>query len=185
MVSEAEFSRPLAVDQIDRPKELHLTADETERAALAKRFDLLSLSRLEAWVTVKPQAKGRIVRLNGRFEGEVEQTCVVTLEPVAATVSDDFSMVFSAEAVDNAPGREVLLEVDEDDLPEPIIDGVIDLGEMVAEHFSLALDPFPRKPGVEFTPESIGNEAQGDDTAGDGKPNPFAVLATLRKSDDN
>ena len=31
-----------------------------------------------------------------------------------------------------------------------ILNGVIDLGEMVAETLALDLDPYPRKPGVSF-----------------------------------
>lgn len=179
-MTDPEFSRPIAVDKIDRPKELHLTAEKAERDALARRFDLKALDRLEAWVTVKPQSKGRIIRLDGHIEGDVTQTCVVTLDSMAASVAEDFSMVFSAEREDNAPGREVLLEVEDDDPPEPIIDGQIDLGEVVAEHFSLAIDPFPRKPGAEFTPEAIPGDGGGADEGPEEKPNPFAVLAKLK-----
>jgi hypothetical protein len=36
--------------------------------------------------------------------------------------------------------------------PDPIVDGKIDLGALAAEFFALGLDPYPRKPGVEFEP---------------------------------
>ena len=44
---------------------------------------------------------------------------------------------------------EVLLN--EEEPPEPIVDGTIDLGGVTLEFLALALDPYPRKPGVEFT----------------------------------
>ena len=38
----------------------------------------------------------------------------------------------------------------DEDEPDPIIDGKIDLGALAAEFFALGLDPYPRKPGVSF-----------------------------------
>jgi pimeloyl-ACP methyl ester carboxylesterase len=39
-----------------------------------------------------------------------------------------------------------------EDEPDPIIDGAVDLGGLAVEFMILALDPYPRKPGVEFHP---------------------------------
>ena len=36
----------------------------------------------------------------------------------------------------------------DEDEPDPIIDGKIDLGALTAEFFALGLDPYPRKPGA-------------------------------------
>ena len=38
----------------------------------------------------------------------------------------------------------------DDDEPDPIVDGKIDLGALAAEFLALGLDPYPRKPGAEF-----------------------------------
>ena len=42
--------------------------------------------------------------------------------------------------------------MDGEDPPDPIVDGRIDLGALAVEFLALALDPYPRKPGAEFTP---------------------------------
>ena len=61
-----EFSRPLRIDTIGSDgRSIHVEADAAERAALAKRFDLVAIDRLEAEVTLSRNdslvfAKGRI-----------------------------------------------------------------------------------------------------------------------------
>ena len=46
-------------------------------------------------------------------------------------------------------------QFDEEDPPEPIRAGRMELGELVAQHLSLALDPYPRKPGAELPAEVV------------------------------
>ena len=61
---------------------------------------------------------------------------------------------------------------EEDDPPDPIVDGKIDLGALAAEFVALALDPYPRKPGARFEPV---------DVEPDRERIPFAGLARLKK----
>jgi hypothetical protein len=58
----------------------------------------------------------------------------------------------------------------ESDPPDPIIDGTIDVGALVAEFLALGLDPYPKKPGVEFVPVSVPAEKE---------ERPFDVLKKL------
>jgi len=58
-----------------------------------------------------------------------------------------------------------------EDGPEEISSLHLDLAVPVLEEFALSLDPYPRRPGVEFTPK----------TEDSGPPDsPFAVLKTLK-----
>jgi len=167
------FSRPFQVDGLRGPKEIHISAKPDERLALAARFGLPSLNKLEATVTLKPTAGGKLIELSGRFQAELTQTCVVTLEPFASSIEEDFRMTFSTEE-----GKEWDDEfsIEDDDPPECLEGGVIDLGESVAQHFCLALDPYPRSSGAEFSPPT---EAKVKESPG--KANPFAVLAALKE----
>lgn len=61
--------------------------------------------------------------------------------------------------------------LEEDDPPDPIIDGRLDFGALAAEFMALGLDPYPRKPGVSFQP--VEEDPEPDDS-------PFADLARLR-----
>ncbi|WP_142846920.1 DUF177 domain-containing protein [Telmatospirillum sp. J64-1] len=174
---QPEFSRPVAAERLPASGTVvELEANEEERAALARRFDLLSLDSLTATISLKPMGGSSLLRLRGTFRAEVVQACVVTLEPVPSTIEDEFEMTFAPEQQEERGDIEVF--VDAEDPPDPIVNGKIDIGEAVAEHLSLALDPFPRAPGAEFpeTAEQAGEEVEE-------KRNPFAALEALRKKE--
>ena len=56
-----------------------------------------------------------------------------------------------------------------EDEPDELVDGRIDLGAIASEFLTLALDPYPRKPGVAFEGPAL--EAE--------KPSPFSRLRVL------
>lgn len=171
-----EFSRPVRVDQIPAAGiTMEVSANPAELAALAKRFGLQTIERLDAALRLKAMAGGALIRLDGHFAADVVQTCVVTLEPVPAHVEEEFTLTYGA-AEPEVPGEEIELSLDDEDPPDPIVDGAIDVGEAVAEHVALALEPFPRKPGIAF--EGAGDAPDEEEK----KPSPFAVLAQLRKN---
>jgi uncharacterized metal-binding protein YceD (DUF177 family) len=76
--------------------------------------------------------------------------------------------------------REFTLE--DPDPPEAIVDGMIDLGELLTQQLALALDPHPRKPGVDL--DSVLAEAPAgrrEAIERGGASGPFAKLAQLKK----
>ena len=152
---KAEFSRTIPVDRLRRGVvSEHIEANEHERQALAERFELEAIGRLTADVKLEALPND-MVRVSGRLEAAVVQTCVVSLESVPATVSENFSALFAPpEMIGDEDGDididfEALAEA-EDDLPEPIVNHRIDIGELTAQHLSLALDPYPRAPDAAF-----------------------------------
>lgn len=176
---QPEFSRPVALDAIGEAeitKQIEATAGE--RSALAARFDLLAIDRLAAELRVVRAKGGALVRLAGQFQAEVTQSCVVSLAPVSNRLEDSFALLYSTRGEDLQIEAEVFVDPDQDDPPEPVPPGGIDLGEAVAEQLALALDPYPRAEGVELeSDQRVGGPADGQD-----RPNPFAALASLRKS---
>ena len=200
--AQPEFSRLVQVDAIGADGAvIKMRADAKERAALALRLDLPSVADLQVDVSLRRTAVG-LVRLNVDFSANVVQTCVVTLEPVAAKVSDRFSLLCEGEQKrgekDHTEG-EVFVDPFGEDPIEPLDDGRIDVGELVAQHLSLSLDPYPRTPGIktEVVMEGAGIEVDGTNTGADmvagadGAPednagtslddvNPFAVLERWR-----
>jgi uncharacterized metal-binding protein YceD (DUF177 family) len=168
-----EFPRPLPVERLpNEGRHLTIQAEPTECAALAKRFGLDSLDALEAKLLAKPFARGELVRLTGHLTASVTQTCGVTLVPVRSDLAGDFALTFTFAAPEpEAP--EIELDAEAEDPPEQILEGIIDVGEIVAEQLALLIDPFPRAPGAEF---KAPNEDEDPTTA-----SPFAALAALRK----
>ena len=156
-----ELSRVIEVSRIPVTGSAErIIADSTERALVARRLGLPAVSSLTADLMLT-RWHGEGVKVAGRFDAEVEQVCVVTLDPFPATVSDTIERYF----LPNARAAEPEADIDS------FADGVIELGEVVVESLSLALDPYPRKPGAEF-------HGAGDGP-GSAEPasSPFAVLA--------
>jgi uncharacterized metal-binding protein YceD (DUF177 family) len=176
-----EFSRIITLDKISMTETgRHLEADPTEREALAARFDLLALDRLVAALHLKRTGAG-VIRLSGHLEATMTQSCIISLVPVPGTIAVDFEMFFTEDV--RATEAELTLEYDQDDPPEPVTGGQIDLGEVVAEQFGLNLNLYPRAPGARLPGEW---KAVAVDTASEApKRNPFAALQALKSSKDN
>jgi uncharacterized metal-binding protein YceD (DUF177 family) len=64
---------------------------------------------------------------------------------------------------------------EDEDAPETIVNGMIDATGLATEHLFLGIDPYPRKPGVVFTPV----EEQEDP-----EDHPFAALKSLKDPDE-
>lgn len=140
---DIEFPRPFALDERQGIRRFAIEAKPTECAAIARRLGLLELRSLKAEGALRPAAGGRWT-LDGSLVAEVVQACVVTLEPVPARVEDAFDFAFAP--MDEDDDDEVdLSDADVEPLPA---DGILDLGEIVTQQLSLALDPFPRAPGA-------------------------------------
>lgn len=179
MISEAippEFSRPVLVDQLPaKVSRRSIEAEPAECAGLAKRLGLVEVTSLCAKVALEPLARSGFIRVNGKLTAAVVQTCVVTLAPLAATVEEEFEMTFAPPEAVLDEEEEIELSWDQQDPPDPIIDGCIDIGEVVVEHLALALDPFPRAPDAAFQPPPEEPDSTDEWT------NPFAVLSSLRQ----
>jgi hypothetical protein len=144
-----EFSRPLIVDRVPRKGSHEVFAAESgELQALAKRFDLVALHSLKARLLALPWRGGGL-KVTGSVEANLDQVSVVSLETFNS------QQKFEVERYFLPPSATIDPAVDDAD---PIVDGMVDLGELVSETLGLELDPYPRQPGEEFaayeTPES-------------------------------
>lgn len=165
------LSKPVLVASLpDEGLTLKIAPDAGVRAALAEDFGIPGIPALTAQVTLVPGRKGA-VHVTGHVDAVVTQTCVVTLEDFDAPVSEDIDLTFAPEdqLPEVRPGAEI--DVTELDIPDPLVDGTIDVGAVVAEFLALGLDPYPRKPGAAF---------EGPDEPGPEQTSPFAALSRLR-----
>lgn len=173
--TEYELSRPLLVDKISAGGIAeHLVANASERAALAKRFGLIQLLKLEANLNIDP-TRGRMYAVTGVVNADVVQQCVVSLDPLPAHIEDKIDVLFAPPHMLEPGAGPPHLDPSDEEAPEPIVNGVIDLGELVAQHLAMAIDPYPRKEGaspppMEFAPETTRKTGS----------NPFAKLAELK-----
>lgn len=169
---QPEFSRSIEVEHLrDRDNVFQIEANEAERNALARRFGIVAIDHFAAEIHLKPVAEG-MVQLTGRIEARVRQACVVSLVDVPALIEQNFERVFAADAPTEEVG-DIAMEFDDEEMPDPLTDGMIDIGEAAAEELALSLDPYPRAPGAVFE-----RAPEGEEPA---RPNPFAVLGALNK----
>ncbi len=168
-----EFSRLVPPGRLEGADLVErIEASEAERAALAKRLDLLSLDRLEARVNLQRQRSGAaLVRVWGKVSAAFVQACVVTLAPVPGQIEEEFEL-FYAYLPDAAPEQnEVLIDPEEADPPEIYGPAGIDIGEAVAQQLAVALDPYPRAAAAVLP---------ADAAPEDGEDSPFAALKALK-----
>ena len=167
-----EFSRPIPLEEIgEREVVRDIEASADERAALSKRFGLLSLGLLKAHVRLNWVQGRKLLKLTGAFEAEVEQACVVTLDPVHDHIAEKLDLLFERPAKGAETGDRTIEVMSVEDA-EPLPPHELDIGEVVAEELALSLNPYPRKPEASF----------GADKTGERGPSPFDVLARLKRT---
>lgn len=166
---------PVAVAQIPETG-LHrdIEADKAIREAIAEVGGLREVLSASASLDVAPKSGGRF-QVTGRVRARVGQTCVVTLDPIENDIDEEIDLIFAppeqipqlSDLVDDAA------ESDEEipDPPEPIENGVIDLGRLATDALFLAVDPYPRKPDAVFEPPVVPDDPED---------HPFAALKALK-----
>lgn len=128
-----------------------IEADAAARAALAAAHGLVSVERFRAEMAVRPWRAGG-VQVSGRLLAAVTQTCVVTLEPLAAALDEEVLATFVPEgprpAGGDTAGGALVVGVEGPDKPETFPGDAIDVGALAEEFLALAIDPYPRRPGA-------------------------------------
>lgn len=170
--TRSEFSHPVRVDRLGAtPVTVVLEPDRAVRSALAERFDLVELPHLRAELTLRRRPETGWIEVTGTIAADVVQTCVVTTDPVPASVQGSLLELFDDSA--GSEDEEVVLDPMAD-TPEPLADETLDVGEIVAQTLGLSLDPYPRTPGAELAEMTAEPE---EPAAG----SPFAELAALKR----
>ena len=146
-----EFSRVVDIGRMgDGHRQFSATPEEC--AALARRFDLVAIGRLEADLTLT--VDGPVVTAEGRLTADIVQSCAVSGEELPVAINEAVSFRFVPET-DRHPDEEV--ELDADDCDEIAYAGTaFDLGEAVAQSLFLAIDPFATGPQADAARRQAG-----------------------------
>ena len=170
---------PVTVAQIPETG-LHrdIEASPVERAAMAEVGGLARDSVGQCLARCHAERRRAAFMSRGRVRARIGQTCVVTLDPIENEIDEEIDLIFAppeqipelSDLVDEAAESDVEIP----DPPEPIVNGVIDLGRLATDALFLAIDPYPRKPDAVFEPPV---------EAADPEDHPFAALKALQARD--
>jgi uncharacterized metal-binding protein YceD (DUF177 family) len=169
------WSVPVTVAQIpDTGLHRDIEADRATREAMAEVASLREILSASAALDVTPEGGGR-VHVAGRVRARVGQTCVVTLDPIETDIDEEIDLIFAppeqipdlSDLVDEAAESDTEVP----DPPEPIVNGVIDLGRLATDALFLGIDPYPRRPDAVFELPQV---------AADPEDHPFAALKALQ-----
>ena len=164
-MSTLELSRPLPADRIGPAGyDIVVEATDAECLAIAERLFVPSVQSVCCRWSLKPAPHGT-VEAEGSLRARLHRDCVVSLEPFAVEVVEEFAVRFVPAGDEN----DVADDPDEPD-ELTIENGLLELGEATVEQLALALDPYPRKPGAELPA-----------VMGEALPTVFSALAKLRK----
>src|SRR5690349_24823888 len=122
------WSLPVRRDDVpETGLHLDLVADEATRTALAAVANVRGLPSLTATFDVARQGGG--LKVTGEVAATVEQTCVVTLEPMTSELREPIELAFVPPRDDARPEEAAdAIDPAAEDEPETLVDGVADLG---------------------------------------------------------
>lgn len=174
---KSPIRHPIRVEGITlRPVAVEIVPEPGDLPGIAAFLGVASVEALKASYSLS--RNGERVKLEGMIKVALHQNCVVTLDPFPVELSVPVKLDFAPEAeiaamADPSEDDEIDIEVllNEEEPPEPIVDGAIDLGVVTLEFLALSLDPYPRKPGVAFSEPAPETPAES----------PFAALLQLKR----
>jgi hypothetical protein len=175
MKSADPWRVPIVVAQIpDTGLHRAFEASDATRAAMADVAGLREIMSASASFDLTLKSGGR-VHVTGEVHARIGQTCVVTLDPIENEINEVIDLMFapSEQILSLSTLTEEAAASDEEipDPPEPIVNGMIDLGRVATDAMFLAIDPYPRRPDATFEPP-----AEITDPA----DHPFAALKALQ-----
>ncbi|MEW4468335.1 DUF177 domain-containing protein [Parasphingorhabdus sp. JC815] len=166
-----ELSKIIKLSDIgSAPISGQITADNDQRQALAKRFDLPSIEEITADYSLKPGEYG--IDFTGSIRSSLHQSCAISGQPFPVKLTEDFSIIFTEKTDVPHSEEEIELTAEDCDIIE-FENARIDIGEAIAQTLYLALDPYPRGPDADDVAEKRG--LKSEEEAG-----PFGALAALK-----
>lgn len=162
-LTEQEWSHFYDVEDLEsKPERLTIEASEEELEDVSRRLQIIGIKNASAKLVLKREQGGRVIHVSGELTALVIQECVISAEPIETTIVEpvegwfadkDKTVSFVAAKRDREADKSNNLEVElmeEREDPEAVLNGAIDLGELVTQHISLALPPYPHKEGMIF-----------------------------------
>ncbi len=166
-----EYSVEVDLTSLGRAgKVFRLAANEGECRKIAVRLGVISVEKLEG--EIRLTATKTDINATGVVQASLVRECVASLEPMPEIIDENFEISF----IRQAPSDPGAADEDSEDwlLPEVHEGDIFDVGELLVQQLSLAMAPFPRKPGAPSLAEQYGRS---------GPVSPFSDLQAILEKD--
>lgn len=168
------FSYPIVVDELSASeKKYNLIADKQDLEYLKEVLKVESVKSFSAEIRVKYYKKEHRLDVWGAVKAELELKSVISLENFYKTYTPEFETVYDTKAT-LKDIKELEIELEENE-PDIIPNGKLDLGQVAIEQVALVMEDNPRMEGEEFVFKAEFDEEDNEAL------NPFSVLKKLKK----
>ena len=171
---QKDFSYPLNIDELNQQEQHYkLEANPEQLKVLTQILQVVDVKKFVADIYLKLKIKEHRLDVWGTVSADLELESVVSLEKFVKSYAPSFELYYDTKAT-YKDIREMEPQIN-DNIPDIIENGKIDLGDIAIEQLALVMEDYPRKDGEKFEFISEFDEETNR------QANPFAVLAKLKK----
>ena len=171
---QKNFSYPIKIEDLKQSDyKYELTADSAELEDITQILQVEKVHEFKAEIFLKLNNRANNLRVWGNVFAKIELKSVITLDNFIKNYNVPFELNFDTRATYNDI-KELECNI-EDEVPDIIENGCINLADIAIEQIALNLEDYPRAEGELFDGALYGDSEEPK------KENPFAVLAKLKK----
>lgn len=171
---QKNFSYPIKIEDLKQSDyKYELTADSAELEDITQILQVEKVHEFKAEIFLKLNNRANNLRVWGNVFAKIERKSVITLDNFIKNYNVPFELNFDTRATYNDI-KELECNI-EDEVPDIIENGCINLADIAIEQIALNLEDYPRAEGEVFDGALYGDSEEPK------KENPFAVLAKLKK----
>lgn len=172
---QKNFSFPVKIDELNQNTYRYvLEPDADELADITQILQVEDVKSFRGEVSLKFNKKENMLRVWGNVSALVVLQSVISLENFEKAIATPFELWFDTKAT-YRDIREMEPTIN-DEVPDIIENGEINLADICIEQIALNLEDYPRAEGEVFNfSDYVKNESE------EVKENPFAVLKKLKK----
>lgn len=171
---QKNFSYPIKIEDLKQSDyKYELTADSAELEDITQILQVEKVHEFKAEIFLKLNNRANNLRVWGNVFAKIELKSVITLDNFIKNYNVPFELNFDTRATYNDI-KELECNI-EDEVPDIIENGCINLADIAIEQIALNLEDYPRAEGEVFDGTLYGDSEEPK------KENPFAVLAKLKK----
>lgn len=171
---QKNFSYPVKIDELNQNRySFVLEADHEELQDIGQILQVEAVKKFKGEVFLKLNKKDSLLRVWGNVEAVVVVQSVISLENFEQTINAPFELFYDTKAT-----YKDIRDLDagiNDEVPDVIINGEINLADICIEQAALHLEDYPRAAGEVF---DFSQYIKVEPLEAD---NPFAVLEKLKK----